>query len=46
MKTVQITVEIEDWPEDIEEQAENLNALEHVDVPFGEVVEARAQELN
>jgi hypothetical protein len=43
-----VTVEflIEDWPEDIAQQAANLEHLENTDVPFGEVVEVSATEAD
>lgn len=36
-KIIRIVVEVDDWPDDIEEQCENLNHLEGLNVPFGEV---------
>lgn len=45
-KTIKITVEIEDWPEDMDEQCQNMTELEQVEVPHGEVVEARAVEVD
>ena len=46
MKIVQVTLQIEDWPEDIGQQADNLIALEGTDVPYGEVVEVEVEEVD